>query len=1370
MLLRWAQKTTSGYPGCNVTNLTTSFRDGLAYNAIIHRNRPDLLNYRACQKKTSRENLEQAFDVAERKLDVSRLLDPQDVDRPNPDEKAMITYLTQLYELFPNPPERNPLLDEEMRRRIDEWKDLARGLLNWTKDSTGKLEDRHFVGKPVAELKRLRDDTERFRSEEVPPKNHDRQRLANCADEIARMADDLCIKIENELCMDNINHQWDRMMNALKARAKALDDEIAKAEKLKLLLDKLLNDIAKANARMDVVEQDLNDVERQVSRIETPKDAKQFSPEKLQRISEELADIGIKIDSIKRLAEDFIKEAGRSHPDSIMVREKVADLDGRFQKLLKKLDNLQDQYHRVINRLKEMEDMRRAQARKEAMAKLRLKLDAMKRELDELERRIDNMGPVSKDFATLQKQLAELQQFDKDLNRARNNLNDLIRLAEGMIKDDLIDDPPALRAELQSLKDQLARIEDKAARLLREFEDALDRAERQKAAEEEIGLKLDEIKKELDELERRFDKMAPVAKDLPTLRLQLAELQDFERDLSRVGAKLESVGQLAEDMIRNDLISDPASLRANIRTLKDQYARLQDKVGRRMKAIQDGLRHGEAQRAAEQEINLKLDAIRKQLNDAEREIDNMSPVAKDLPTLKQQLDELVDFERRLGQIRNNLHDIARLADDMIRENLISDPTTLRSNISALKEQLARIEDKMNRRMRAINDGLKRAEAQKAAEAKYRLRLEDMKRELDEHERKLDNMAPVARDLGPLQEQLAEIEEFLQKFQVTKRKLGDLLKTGEDLIRDDLIADPQKLRTDMKELKDQCDRIDDKAMKRLRDIKDAMGRVAASDAIGEVAKWLERAKKVLVGEENVHGDIDTVTMLIEQHKSFQEELLARQPAINEVRRMEQELSSSSPQSGAAVREELAALSNQWREMEKLTREKSAKLEEALRVADQMHTSVHALLEWLADAEMKLRFAGVLPDDEPATRQELAEHEKMLRKMASQEQNMGQTLKLSQDILSKCHPDAEPVIKHWINIIQSRWDEIDAWAKQRGQRLADHLRSLQEILKLVEDLINWLARNEARLLSEESEALPENIGQLDALIDQHSAFMDELRKREPDVDRVVKIFASKSGSSTSKMILTTSTTKPRSSDSSSSTMARSGRLSGGARSTTPTRTSYATYRDEYPEVKQPRGKLMLEKWRAVWQLSLDKMQRLKDRSEHLKEVERLEDFDFDEWRRRFLTWVSSKKGRATDFFRSIDDDNDGRIPIESFINGVLRARFESSRLEMSKVADVIDTNHDGQIDSKEFLDSLRPDKPITNDELIQDEVQRQVSKCTCSQRYKVYHVGEGRYRFGESQKLRLVRILHSNVMVRVGGGWEALATFLQKNDPCRGKFFV
>jgi len=46
----------------------------------------------------------------------------------------------------------------------------------------------------------------------------------------------------------------------------------------------------------------------------------------------------------------------------------------------------------------------------------------------------------------------------------------------------------------------------------------------------------------------------------------------------------------------------------------------------------------------------------------------------------------------------------------------------------------------------------------------------------------------------------------------------------------------------------------------------------------------------------------------------------------------------------------------------------------------------------------------------------------------ERDKDETIELAKSILAKAHPDAIPVIKHWISIIQSRWDEISSWAIQ------------------------------------------------------------------------------------------------------------------------------------------------------------------------------------------------------------------------------------------------------------------------------------------------------------------------------------------------------
>ena len=76
-LLRWAQKTTHRYPNVAVQDFTQSWRDGLAFNAIIHRNRSDLLDWRKVERMRVRERIDMAFHVMEREYGVTRLLDPE---------------------------------------------------------------------------------------------------------------------------------------------------------------------------------------------------------------------------------------------------------------------------------------------------------------------------------------------------------------------------------------------------------------------------------------------------------------------------------------------------------------------------------------------------------------------------------------------------------------------------------------------------------------------------------------------------------------------------------------------------------------------------------------------------------------------------------------------------------------------------------------------------------------------------------------------------------------------------------------------------------------------------------------------------------------------------------------------------------------------------------------------------------------------------------------------------------------------------------------------------------------------------------------------------------------------------------------------
>ncbi|XP_043828431.1 F-actin-monooxygenase MICAL2 isoform X1 [Dromiciops gliroides] len=106
-LLTWCQKQTEGYQHVDVTDLTTSWKSGLALCALIHRFRPELINFDSLNEEDAIGNNQLAFDIAEREFGIPPMTTGKEMaSAQEPDKLSLVMYLSKFYELFRGTPLR----------------------------------------------------------------------------------------------------------------------------------------------------------------------------------------------------------------------------------------------------------------------------------------------------------------------------------------------------------------------------------------------------------------------------------------------------------------------------------------------------------------------------------------------------------------------------------------------------------------------------------------------------------------------------------------------------------------------------------------------------------------------------------------------------------------------------------------------------------------------------------------------------------------------------------------------------------------------------------------------------------------------------------------------------------------------------------------------------------------------------------------------------------------------------------------------------------------------------------------------------------------------------------------------------------------
>nr|XP_042704311.1 alpha-actinin-2 isoform X3 [Chrysemys picta bellii] len=249
-LLLWCQRKTAPYRNVNIQNFHLSWKDGLALCALIHRHRPDLIDYSKLNKDDPLRNINLAMEIAEKHLDIPKMLDAEDVvNTASPDERAIMTYVSCYYHAFAGAQKAETAanrickvlaVNQENEKLMEEYERLASELLEWIRRTIPWLEDK-TPEKTMQAMQKKLEDFRDYRRKHKPPKVQEKCQLEinfNTLQTKLRISNRPAFMPSEGKMVSDIAGAWQRLEQAEKGYEEWLLNEIRRLERLEHLAEK----------------------------------------------------------------------------------------------------------------------------------------------------------------------------------------------------------------------------------------------------------------------------------------------------------------------------------------------------------------------------------------------------------------------------------------------------------------------------------------------------------------------------------------------------------------------------------------------------------------------------------------------------------------------------------------------------------------------------------------------------------------------------------------------------------------------------------------------------------------------------------------------------------------------------------------------------------------------------------------------------------------------------------------------------------------------------------------------------------------------------------------------------------------------------
>ncbi|KAJ7341278.1 hypothetical protein JRQ81_005190, partial [Phrynocephalus forsythii] len=983
-LLLWCQMKTAGYPNVNIHNFTTSWRDGMAFNALIHKHRPDLIDFDKLKKSNAHYNLQNAFNLAEQHLGLTKLLDPEDISVDHPDEKSIITYVVTYYHYFSKMKALavegkriGKVLDNaiETEKMIEKYESLASDLLEWIEQTIIILNNRKFANSLVGVQQQLQA-FNTYRTVEKPPKFTEKGNLEvllfTIQSKMRANNQKVYMPREGKLISD-INKAWERLEKAEHERELALRNELIRQEKLEQLARRF-------DRKAAMRETWLSENQRLVSQDNFGFDlpAVEAATKKHEAIETDIAAYEERVQAVVAVAKEL--EAENYH-DIKRITARKDNVIRLWEYLLELLRARRQRLEMNLGLQKIFQEMLYIMDWMDEMKMLLLSQDYGKHLLG-VEDLLQKHALVEADISI---QAERVRGVNASAQRFATDGEGYKPCDPQVIRDRVAHMEFCYKELCQLSAERRARLEE-SRRLWKFFWEM---------AEEEGWIREKEQILSSDDY----------GKDLTSIVRLLSKHKAFEDEMSGRSSHFQQAIKEGEDMIAEDHFGSE-KIRERIKDIQNQWANLEQLSAIRKKRLEEASLLHQFQADADDIDAWMLDILK---------IVSSSDVGHDEYSTQSLVKKHKDVAEEIASYRSiidSLHEQARILPQEHAES-----TDVQSRLLGIEERFKEVAELTRLRKQALQDTL----------ALYKMLSEADACELwiDEKEQWLNNME--------IPEKLEDLEVIQHRFESLEPEMNNQASRVAvvNQIARQLIHNGHPNEKDIKAQQDKLN------TRELVDIKkDALISALSIQnyhlECNETKSWIREKTKVIESTQELGNDLAGVIALQRKLTGMERDLVAIEAKLSDLEKEAEKLESEHPDQAQAIFSRLAEINDVWEEMKTTLKNREESLGEASKL-QQFLRDLDDFQSWLSRTQ-----TAIASEDMPNTLTEaeklLTQHENIKNEINNYEEDY-QKMRDMGEMVTQGQTDAQYMFLHQrLQALDTGWNELHKMWENRQNLLS------------------------------------------------------------------------------------------------------------------------------------------------------------------------------------------------------------------------------------------------------------------------------------------------------------------------------------------------